>query len=173
MQHTYHAYGERITMGTVGQRIRLLRKKLGFSQQDFATRLDIRPATVSTWENDHSVPSVGTLRLISDLTENPNRTHVWLQHGAEEQRGFGDLLATLQGMPYTAAGPEDSDQFLVLLDRLVERSTHISGLVRLMAADCDEQFDLPGARARLEVVADLIQLMNEQLAEVRKEVAEH
>ena len=158
-------------MNTVGERIRMLRKKLGFSQQDLANRLDIRPATVSTWENNHSAPSIGTLRLISDLTENPNRTYVWLQHGAEEQRGFSDLLAQLQGMPYTAAGPEDSSQFLDLLDRLVERSGHISGLVRLMAADCDEQLHLPGAKARLEVVADLIQLMNEHLAEVRKEVA--
>ena len=158
-------------MSTVGKRIRLLRQKLGYSQQDLANRLDIRPATVSTWENEHSVPSIGTLRLISDLTENPNRTHVWLQHGAEDQRGFGDLLATLEGMPYTAAGPEDRDQFLVLLDRLVERSTYISGLVRLMAADCDEQLHLPGATARLEVVADLIQVMNGHLAEVRKEVA--
>lgn len=158
-------------MSTVGERIRLLRKKLGYSQQDLAGRLDIRPATVSTWENDHSVPSIGTLRLISDLTENPNRTYVWLKHGAEDQRGFGDLLATLQRTPYTASGPEDRDQLIVLLDRLVERSDYIAGLVRLMAADCEEQLHLPGAKARLEVVADLIQVMNGHLAEVRKEIA--
>ena len=158
-------------MTTVGERIRVLRKTLGYSQQELANRLNIRPATVSTWENDHTTPSIGTLRLISDLTDNPNRSFVWLQHGAEDQRGFGDLLATLEGMPYTAAGPEDREQFLALLDRLVERSAYISGLVRLMAADCSEQLHLPGATARLEVVADLVQVMYGHLVEVRKEVA--
>ena len=159
-------------METVGERIRLLRQRLDYSQKDLANHLNIRSATVSTWENDHSAPSIGTLRLISDLTENPNRAYLWLQHGTDEQHGFGDLVAKLEEMPYTAASPEDSSQFLNLLDRLAERSHHVSGLVRLMSADCDEQLHLPGTSARLDVVADLIEVMTQHLAEARKEIAE-
>jgi predicted ATPase/DNA-binding CsgD family transcriptional regulator/DNA-binding XRE family transcriptional regulator len=53
-------------------RVRELRTRLGLSQQQFATRLDVSYVTVSRWENGHSTISAAAQQRLAELErENP------------------------------------------------------------------------------------------------------
>ena len=66
----------------MGERIRALRQGLGLSQLALAQRVGAgRAATVSEWERDRAQPERGTLRLLADLTAQPEEVYVWLLSG--------------------------------------------------------------------------------------------
>ena len=59
----------------LGERIKLAREFLGYTQQELADRLAMRRETVISWENGHSRPSRATLRqleLILGTLEGPD-----------------------------------------------------------------------------------------------------
>ena len=47
--------------------VRLLRQRLGMSQQRFAAEIGVTFSTVSRWENAHHVPSRLSRRAVSEL----------------------------------------------------------------------------------------------------------
>ena len=55
----------------LGENIKTLRKKKGYSQETFAQQLNVVRQTVSKWEKGYSVPDAEMLRKISDLLEVP------------------------------------------------------------------------------------------------------
>lgn len=52
---------------TFGQRFSRLRKKLGYTQEDIAAKVNISAQAVSKWENDLSAPDISTLPLLADI----------------------------------------------------------------------------------------------------------
>lgn len=52
---------------TLGQKLKLLLKDNGMTQEDLAERLDVSRQAVGKWANDKGVPEVGKLVQISDL----------------------------------------------------------------------------------------------------------
>lgn len=54
---------------TFGDRIRLLRSRKGWTQEELAKKLLISDKAVSKWENDHGLPDVGYLVKIADVLE--------------------------------------------------------------------------------------------------------
>lgn len=54
---------------TLGQRIALLRKGRGLTQEDVAGRLGISAQAVSKWENDVTCPDISLLPALADLLE--------------------------------------------------------------------------------------------------------
>jgi len=54
-------------MDRFGANIAFLRKKLGWSQQDLAKRLDVRRTTISNYEKGISMPPYKTLKKIASL----------------------------------------------------------------------------------------------------------
>ncbi len=54
---------------TFGDRIRLLRSRKGWTQEELAKKLLISDKAVSKWENDHGLPDVGFLLKIADVLE--------------------------------------------------------------------------------------------------------
>lgn len=52
---------------TFGEKLNLLRKKAGFTQDEIASRLGISPQAVSKWENDLSCPDIMLLPEIAKL----------------------------------------------------------------------------------------------------------
>ena len=54
-------------MGTIGERITAIRKTLGLNQKEFADKLNIRQATVSTYEVGRSEPDIETMLKIAKL----------------------------------------------------------------------------------------------------------
>lgn len=51
----------------IAQRIRDLRKSKGMSQNDLAVKMDVVPATVSSWETANSIPPIAHLIGLSKL----------------------------------------------------------------------------------------------------------
>lgn len=51
----------------LGERLQLLRKQNGYSQEELANRLGIARQTVSKWENGQAVPELNGLMLLSEL----------------------------------------------------------------------------------------------------------
>ena len=67
---------------THGQRIRHLRTVLGLTQVQLATLIGAGlSVAVSRWEADEYVPSHATLRLLANLTDNPDAVLWWLTQG--------------------------------------------------------------------------------------------
>lgn len=51
----------------IGQRIRLMRERLGLTQEKLAARLGVAFPTVNRWENGHTQPSPLALKQIEAL----------------------------------------------------------------------------------------------------------
>jgi len=51
----------------VGNRIAMLRKKSGFTQEELAEKFGITPQAISKWENGHTLPETSLLPLLSKL----------------------------------------------------------------------------------------------------------
>lgn len=65
---------------TLGDRIRLVREKAGLSQEAFALKLAVTPATVNRYEKGHRVPGADFLtQLVSEFKCDPG----WLLTGEE------------------------------------------------------------------------------------------
>jgi Predicted transcriptional regulators len=54
---------------TVGQRIRKLRKTKGWTQEQFAIRVNVSAQKVSNWERDYTPPSVDDVAKIAELCD--------------------------------------------------------------------------------------------------------
>jgi len=52
---------------TFGERFSRLRKKLGLTQEDIASKVNISAQAVSKWENDQSAPDISILPTLADI----------------------------------------------------------------------------------------------------------
>ena len=52
---------------TIGKRIALLRRKVGYTQDELAEKLNVSPQAVSKWENDVSCPDIMLLSPLAEL----------------------------------------------------------------------------------------------------------
>ena len=52
---------------TIGERIQVLRKNLGLSQDELGQRLLVSRQTVSLWENDQTVPTIDNLKRLKEI----------------------------------------------------------------------------------------------------------
>lgn len=52
---------------SLGEKLILLRKKAGFSQEEVADKLDVSRQTVSKWETDTTTPELKNVKLLSQL----------------------------------------------------------------------------------------------------------
>ena len=52
---------------TIGKRIALLRRKVGYTQDELAEKLNVSPQAVSKWENDISCPDIMLLSPLAEL----------------------------------------------------------------------------------------------------------
>jgi putative transcriptional regulator len=58
------------TQPLIGKVIRLLRKEIGLTQEQFAAKLGVVFPTVNRWENGHSQPSPLAVKQIEIMLEN-------------------------------------------------------------------------------------------------------
>jgi len=65
-----------------GTSIRVLRQKLGMTQEDFAHAVNVTVSTVNRWENQHAEPSRLALRAIEDIARS---------HGIASSEGWTPL----------------------------------------------------------------------------------
>ena len=52
---------------TIGERIQILRKNNGLSQEDLAKKLLVSRQTVSQWETDQTIPSVDNIYRLKEI----------------------------------------------------------------------------------------------------------
>lgn len=52
---------------TIGEKLSVLRKRKGYTQDDVAERLGVTPQAISKWENDASCPDIMLLTAIADM----------------------------------------------------------------------------------------------------------
>lgn len=50
----------------LGEKIKIVRKSMRFTQVEFASMLKVSKQTVSNWENDEAIPSVELLKSIAE-----------------------------------------------------------------------------------------------------------
>ncbi len=104
-------------MSTIGDRIKIVRKMAGCTQQKFADTLGLKQNTIATYEMGRATPSD---RTISDICREFRINEKWLRTGegdmqiADTQRDklsrfFADVLAT---------APDERSAFVAALSEL-------------------------------------------------------
>ena len=56
-------------METLGKRIQKLRKAKGFTQEELAQKLFLSSKTISSWEQDRTLPSLNVIVLLSEILD--------------------------------------------------------------------------------------------------------
>lgn len=114
---TLKTESEVITLSTIAERIKELRKSEGLTQQRFADRLGLKQNTVATYEMGRSVPIDP---IITSICREFGVNEDWLRHGIGKMKSestqkqkishfFADVLATC---------PDERSAFVAALDDL-------------------------------------------------------
>jgi transcriptional regulator with XRE-family HTH domain len=134
---------------TFSERLKMLRKERGWSQEDLATRMDVSPGSVGNWEMGPYEPHPKTLKKLASLLE---VEVAFLTRGEEKTPtpaireqppvyGAVNLAELLREV-------EDARDSLERIAQQLRRATAKPGaakLVEVAAASYDQK---PGARAR-------------------------
>lgn len=134
--------------GSLGERVRAMRRDKGWSQADLAARLGVLQSQVSGWEKNQRTPSpINTLRLSQafgvtvDFLENGEGSAETDDEVNDLMENFGEVIAEIaeelnkaeENHPGMAAGfllllrggfldtPEDIENLLSLVERFRER----------------------------------------------------
>lgn len=102
---------------TVGDRIKVLRKTIGITQQDMADALALKRSTIATLEIDKQLPSE---RTISDICRVYGVSRLWLETGEGEMFSPAALDEELAGLMGTLLSDESESfrkRFLSVLLR--------------------------------------------------------
>ena len=123
-------------MNTIGDRIKEIRKRKGYTQQKFADALGLKQNTVATYEMNKTIPSD---RTISDICREFGVDKIWLETGV--------------GEPFR---PMDrNEQIAVILSKAIfGNATARDRLIRVFAQLPDEMYD-QAERILEEIVANL------------------
>jgi len=54
-------------MKTIGENIKIMRRKCGFTQEELATRLSVTPQAISKWENGNGTPDISQLIPLAQI----------------------------------------------------------------------------------------------------------
>lgn len=118
-------------MGSIGERIKQLRKALNLTQAEFGQRLGTVANMVSMWEKGMRIPNERQMILISSVY---NIRREWLEDGTgemQEQPAENDELAQyLAGMMYDEA-PSVLKSFLTILARTTPEEREV--LAKIMS----------------------------------------
>jgi transcriptional regulator with XRE-family HTH domain len=127
-------------------RLRMLRRERGWSQEDLATRLDVSPGSVGNWEMGPHLPHAKTLRKMAELFEVEGyyletgervkgSRHAAMREKAPEY-GAMDLAELLREIE----GARDSlDRAAQLLRKAAVKPSAAQGLATRASASYDER----------------------------------
>lgn len=125
---TNHLYNDFATqqsevffMETIGERIKIVRKEKGLTQQTFADKLGLKRNTIGSYEIDAGLPSD---RTISDICREFGVNEIWLRTGDGEP--FQQESREEQIMRFAAQTVKGSDEF---------RKAFVSMLTKMDADD--------------------------------------
>lgn len=118
-------------MGSIGERIKQLRKALNLTQAEFGQRLGTVANMVSMWEKGMRIPNERQMILISSVY---NIRREWLEDGTGEMQEHpaenDELAQYLAGMMYDEA-PSVLKSFLTILARTTPEEREV--LARIMS----------------------------------------
>ena len=110
-----------VFMETIGERIKIVRKEKGLTQQTFADKLGLKRNTIGSYEIDAGLPSD---RTISDICREFGVNEVWLRTGDGEP--FQQETREEQIMRFATQTVKGSDEF---------RKAFVSMLAKIEADD--------------------------------------
>lgn len=108
---------EDIKSGTLGERLALLRKRYGYSQQEIADLLDVTRQTISNWECGQGAPTLDKAAELAGIY----------------RISLDELAGNLQGSHETAKGRKD----LHILKKLTGKKCRLEYLDQTEAATSD------------------------------------
>lgn len=118
-------------MGSIGERIKQLRKALNLTQAEFGQRLGTVANMVSMWEKGMRIPNERQMILISSVY---NIRREWLEDGTGEMQEHpaenDELAQYLAGMMYDEA-PSVLKSFLTILARTTPEEREV--LAKIMS----------------------------------------
>jgi transcriptional regulator with XRE-family HTH domain len=136
---------------TFSERLKMLRKERGWSQEDLATRMDVSPGSVGNWEMGPHEPHPKTLKKLAGLLE----VEVgFLTHGKREEI---PQPAAIHEQPPEYRGVnlagllrevEDARDSLERIAQQLRQATGKSGATKLVEAAEASYDQKRGARAR-------------------------
>jgi transcriptional regulator with XRE-family HTH domain len=132
--------GGEISLETIGERIKLIRKENNYTQQRFADILGLKQNTVATYEMNKTTPSD---RTIADICREFGVDRIWLETGV--------------GEPFRPV--DRNEQIAAILGRaIVSNDTSRDRLIRAFCQIPDELF--PYAERIVYEIAENLQKEN-------------
>lgn len=135
---------------TFSERLKMLRKERGWSQEDLATKMEVSPGSVGNWEMGPYEPHPKTLKKLAGLLE---VEVAFLTHGEREEvrrpamreqpPGYGAV--NLAELLREVEGARDSLERVAKQLRQATAKPGAATLVEAASASYDQK---PGARAR-------------------------
>ena len=96
-------------MDTIGEKIRVLRKNNGLSQEDLALELGLSRQTVHKWEKDAMQPSADNLKSLCDFFKvSPN---YFLSN--DEHKTIEEVAVTTDNMVVAAENTKSKKRYII------------------------------------------------------------
>ncbi len=84
-------------MSTIGERLKILRKSYGYTQEELAKKIGVTKTTISQWEKGKTEPKNANLIL---LIETFDTTYEWFRLGRSVQHNTVEIKDSLTGIPF-------------------------------------------------------------------------
>lgn len=102
---------------TLAEKITLLRKQKGWSQEELADKMDISRQSVSKWESGQSVPELDKIIKISDIFA-VSTDYLLKEEGETEDFASVRAAGKDEGEPVRSICVEEADEFMELTRKL-------------------------------------------------------
>lgn len=112
---------------TLAEKIALLRKQKGWSQEELANKMDISRQSVSKWESEQSIPDLDKIIKISLLFD-VSTDYLLKEENVEENFVSGCGESRIDGEKIRNVSLEEADAFMALTERLANRRGIGAGL---------------------------------------------
>lgn len=129
--------------GTFSERLKMLRKERGWSQEDLATKLDVSPGSVGNWEIGPYEPHAKTLKTLAALFDVEVR---YLLHG---EKGESPMAIGERPQEYNTVNlvellreVEDARDRLDRVAQKLRRATTPSGGASVLTEAASASYDL-------------------------------
>lgn len=135
------------TSNTIGERLRLLREELGYSQSELAEKMNVNRMTINNYENGKRTPDIG---FATNAAHHFNVTLEYLT-GKSEFRNREDMLESVQKVNKLMSVIEKMPQ--------VEGQQMIIHLAQLLEAANDSDANMPVLMGLINIISEFNRIL--------------
>nr|DAE57147.1 MAG TPA: hypothetical protein [Caudoviricetes sp.] len=138
---------------TVGERIQLLRKKLGMSQVDFATKIDVSKQTLYKYENNliTNIPSDKIEAVAALCNVSPAYLMGWIDDESIGEAFYRTSINSIKKMITSEFGKEEAAHFELYTELTTSNQKKVDLYTRNLLSNQQMEYELNAAHERTDI----------------------